>query len=162
LSPSSSPLPEPEKRAATAANPRPRSSHCLAESPTPLSLHNQLTSTPRSRISSVPPCSGHRTLSSAAAAQGAEYSTPGSCFRRTLVSAGTESPVPPTGPGDGAPLSLPLGLLQTSGSKSYDYLLKVGIAYVMICLSRLVPSNHLISARRIISSQQRKIFVRLS
>jgi hypothetical protein len=72
----------------------------------------------------VPPCSGHRTLPSAA--QGAEYSTPvpGS-FRRTLVSAGTESPVLPTGPGDGAPLSLPLGLLQTSGSKSYDYLLKV-------------------------------------
>ncbi len=129
---SSSPLPEPEKRAAAAANPRPRSSHFLAESPTPLSSHNQLTSTPRSRISSVPPCSGqHRTLLSAAA-QGAEYSTPGSCFRRTLGSAGTESPVPPTGPGDGAPLSLPLGLLQTSGSKSYDYLLKVGIAYLMM------------------------------
>ncbi len=127
---SSFPSPEPEKRAAAAANPRPRSSHFLAESPTPLSSHNQLTSTPRSRISSVPPCSGHRTLpSAAAAAQGAEYSTPGSCFRRTLGSSGTESPVPPTGP---EPLSLPLGLLQTSGSKSYDYLLKVGIAYLMM------------------------------
>jgi hypothetical protein len=139
---SSFPSPEPEKRVATAANPRPRSSHFLAESPTPLSSHhNQLTSTPRSRISSVPPCSGqHRTLPSAAA-QGAEYSTPvpGSFLRQTLGSAGTESPVPPpTGPGDGAPLSLPLGLLQTSGSKSYDYLLKVGITgtYLMPFASR--------------------------
>jgi hypothetical protein len=137
LLPLSSPSPEPEKRAAAAVNPRPRSSHFLAESPTPLSSHNQLTSTPRSRISSVPPCSGQhgrRTLPSAAA-QGAEYSSPvpGSFLRRTLGSAGTESPVPPpTGPGDGAPLSLPLGLLQTSGSKSYDYLLKVGIDYIMM------------------------------
>ena len=105
------PSPEPEKRSQPMLTAqRPRSSHFRADSP------SLLTSTPRSRISSVP-CSGQHgqrvgpPLSSLAPSPVASY-------RLTSV---VDSPVPPTGPGDG-PMSLPL--LQ-SGSKSYDYLLKV-------------------------------------
>jgi hypothetical protein len=116
--------PEVEKRPAAATSvqgaPRPWSTQFLSDAPSA----GLLTSTPRSRLSSVP-CSGHHGQRTVPQFLTAADPSPVPSYRTAAV---TESPVPPTGPGDG-PLSLPL--LQ-SGSKSYDYLLKVCVQVAIV------------------------------